>query len=77
MSVLVTGGAGFIGSNLALRFKKSDPRRRVIAFDNLRRRGSEMNLGVLKNADIEFVHGDVRNPTDLSAIEMPIDLTLN
>jgi CDP-paratose 2-epimerase len=74
--VLITGGAGFIGSNLALRFKKSDPGRHVVAFDNLRRRGSEMNLAVLKKAGVEFIHGDVRNAADFSAIPQSLDLLI-
>jgi len=37
----------------------------VIAVDNLKRRGSELNLPRLKKAGVEFVHGDVRNPADL------------
>lgn len=64
-SILVTGGAGFLGSNLAISLKEAFPGSRVIAFDNLRRRGSEHILPRLKGAGVEFVHGDVRNPADL------------
>ncbi|HEU4419467.1 MAG TPA: NAD-dependent epimerase/dehydratase family protein, partial [Planctomycetota bacterium] len=46
--ILITGGAGFVGSNLALRFKQSRPAAEVIAFDNLRRRGSELILSRLR-----------------------------
>jgi len=63
--ILVTGGAGFVGSNLCLHLKARDPEARVVAFDNLRRRGSELNLPRLKAAGVEFVHGDIRNPEDL------------
>jgi len=42
--ILVTGGAGFAGSSVALALKRAYPRARVTAFDNLRRRGSELNL---------------------------------
>ena len=38
----------------------------VIAFDNLRRRGSEMNLPRLKAEGVRFVHGDVRSLADLA-----------
>jgi nucleoside-diphosphate-sugar epimerase len=41
---MVTGGAGFVGSHLALSFKRDMPHSRVIALDNLRRRGSELVL---------------------------------
>ncbi len=63
MQMLVTGGAGFVGSNLALLLAQrrgSD----VIAFDNLRRRGSELALPRLRAGGVGFVHGDVRNPED-------------
>ncbi len=64
-TILLTGGAGFVGSNLALWFKGRHPRLRVVALDNLKRRGSEMNLARLREGGVEFVHGDVRNPEDL------------
>ncbi len=62
---LVTGGAGFIGSNIAIRLKRDVAGVRVIALDNLRRRGSELNVPRLKAAGVEFVHGDVRQKEDL------------
>lgn len=68
-TVLVTGGAGFIGSTTALAIRQAFPGRRVVALDNLRRRGSELNLPRLARAGVEFVHGDIRNPSDLEAIE--------
>lgn len=36
--------------------------------DNLKRRGSELNVGRLRAQGVEFVHGDIRNPEDLSVI---------
>ena len=65
-TVLVTGGAGFVGSALALALKRVAPGCTVVALDNLRRRGSELRVPELCDAGIEFVHGDVRNPGDLS-----------
>jgi len=63
--ILVTGGAGFVGSNLSIGLKKSNPDYQVIAFDNLSRRGSELNLKRLSKAGVLFIHGDIRNPEDL------------
>jgi CDP-paratose 2-epimerase len=37
-----------------------------VALDNLMRRGSELNLPRLREAGVEFVHGDVREPADLT-----------
>lgn len=65
--ILITGGAGFVGSNLGILFKQDNPEIEVIAFDNLRRRGSELALQRLKQNGVQFVHGDVRNPDDLAA----------
>lgn len=69
MTILVTGGAGFIGSSLCIQLKEKYPDYKIIAFDNLKRRGSELNLADFKDREIEFVHGDIRNMEDLNAVE--------
>jgi len=69
--ILVTGGAGFVGCALALALKQAGFGRTVTALDNLRRRGSELNLRRLREAEVIFVHGDVRSPEDLEALVEP------
>lgn len=64
--ILVTGGAGFVGSHVALAFARAG--RPVIAFDNLRRRGSELALDRLRAGGVTFIHGDIRIATDLAAV---------
>lgn len=66
--LLITGGAGFVGSNLAVSLATRHPDWEVVAFDNLYRRGSELNLPRLEEAGVEFVKGDVREPDDLGAL---------
>jgi CDP-paratose 2-epimerase len=68
--VLITGGAGFIGTNLANRFALEDYRVRI--FDNLSRSGVGRNLQWLldEHSDrIEFHHEDVR---DLAAVKRAV-----
>lgn len=74
--VLITGGAGFVGSNLALWYKRQHPSARVLALDNLKRRGSETNLPRLREHGVEFLHGDIRNVEDLRLDAQEIDLIL-
>ncbi len=66
-SVLVTGGAGFVGSRLAIALREAKSGLRVAALDNLRRRGSELNLPRLRAAGVDFLHGDIRCNEDLEA----------
>ena len=63
--LLITGGAGFVGSNLAVALAARHPDWDVVALDNLYRRGSELNLPRLEEAGVELVRGDVREPADL------------
>ena len=60
-SILITGGAGFVGGNLAVFLKRRHPSTRVIAMDNLHRPGSELNLPRLREAGVEFAKGDIRS----------------
>lgn len=64
-TALITGGAGFIGSNLAQRLL-TDPGTRVRIFDNLSRRGVERNIAWLQQLPgrrrLEVIRGDVREP---------------
>lgn len=64
-SILITGGCGFVGSNLAILLKEKYPAYNIIALDNLKRRGSEFNIGRLMARGIGFQHGDIRNKEDL------------
>src|SRR5450755_2747953 len=68
MQLLVTGGAGFIGANVAVGLAARHPDWRIVALDNLRRGGAELNLQRLREAGVPFVHGDVREPNDLLAL---------
>jgi CDP-paratose 2-epimerase len=68
-NILITGGAGFVGSNLSLLFKSRFPKTNVTALDNLKRRGSELNLARFRDAGVAFVHGDIRNKEDLAQID--------
>jgi CDP-paratose 2-epimerase len=67
--VLVTGGAGFVGANLAVALAARHPDWEVVALDNLYRRGSELNLPRLEEAGVRFVKGDVRSLEDLLALD--------
>jgi CDP-paratose 2-epimerase len=66
MHVLISGGAGFVGSNLALAWKRDRAGDTITALDNLRRRGSELALARLKAGGVAFRHGDIRMASDLA-----------
>jgi len=76
MKILITGGCGFVGSSLSIALKTKYPGYTIIAFDNLKRNGSELNINRLKEAGIIFMRGDVRNKRDLDNIEL-VDLIIH
>jgi len=60
-NLLITGGAGFIGSNLSLQFSKKGYK--VTVFDNFERKGTRENLRFLQKQfpDISVIESDIRN----------------
>lgn len=76
MKLLITGGAGFVGSSLAMAFRNKYPKAEIDCLDNLHRRGSELNLPRFKQNDISFVHGDIRRPDDLADLPKKYDFMI-
>ena len=67
MKYLITGGAGFIGSNLAEEvLKRGDE---LFVFDNLSRFGSSKNLELLKGiGEFKYFPYDIRNNNDVEIV---------
>lgn len=64
MKYLITGGCGFLGSNIASEILKQGDE--LIIFDSLYRYGSYENLEWLRTqGEFEFIHGDIRNTNDV------------
>ena len=65
MKALITGGAGFVGSNLAAHLLQQTGHS-VAVFDSLARHGSAENLAWLRELGLtDFTHGDIRNAFDV------------
>jgi len=63
MKVLVTGGAGFIGSNFILYWLKNHPKDKIINLDKLTYAGNLDNLkSVENNPNYKFIKGDICDP---------------
>jgi len=64
MKYLVTGGCGFLGSNISSELLKQG--HELVIFDNLYRYGSYQNLEWLNSqGQFAFIHGDIRNANDV------------
>lgn len=65
MKILITGGCGFLGSNLAASALERGAE--LVVFDNLSRLGSPQNLEWLRGqGHFTHVHGDIRNTNDVT-----------
>ena len=66
--IIVTGGAGFIGSNLCIELLKQN--NYVIAIDNLYTGKVENISKLLDNNNFKFINHDIINPIDIEADEI-------
>ncbi len=68
-NILITGGAGFVGSNIAVFLKKRLGKTQIICFDNLIRAGSALNQERLQKYGIKFIKGDIRHKNKLFSLQ--------
>ncbi len=76
--LLVTGGAGFIGSHFVRRMLAGRPDARVTVLDKLTYAGNLANLADLAgDPRYRFVHGDIRDPAIVDGLAADADLIVN
>jgi dTDP-glucose 4,6-dehydratase len=69
MKILVTGGAGFIGSNFLQMFVRRYPAHSFVAFDKLTYAGNLLSLEEISSAsNFAFVRGDVADAGDVDRV---------
>jgi len=78
MKLLITGGAGFIGSHFILYWMKNHPQDKIVNIDKLTYAGNIANLsGVLKNPNYSFIHGDICNPQIVDEAMKEVDVVVH
>ncbi|MCL5438420.1 MAG: dTDP-glucose 4,6-dehydratase [Patescibacteria group bacterium] len=78
MKLLVTGGAGFIGSNFILYWMKNHPDDRIVNLDKLTYAGNLENLKEIeKNPNYSFVHGDICDIKTVNDVMQKIDIVVH
>ena len=76
-NILITGGAGFIGSNLAIEIQSKFPKSNITIFDCFRNEktfsnGNLMSLGHFENLSIfngEIICGNIYSEDDISILK--------
>jgi len=78
MKLLVTGGAGFIGSNFILYWLKEHPNDEIVNLDKLTYAGNLENLKQIENnPHYKFVKGDISDPDDVRIAISDIDTVIH
>jgi dTDP-glucose 4,6-dehydratase len=77
-SILVTGGAGFIGSNFVRYMLNTYSDYRIIVLDALTYAGNLENFAdVERNPHFEFHHGDIRDAKKVDSLASHVDAIIN
>lgn len=78
MKLLVTGGAGFIGSNFILYWIKNNPDDQIINLDKLTYAGNLGNLkSIEQNSNYKFVQGDICDEEIVGEVMQGIDIVVH
>lgn len=78
MKLLVTGGAGFIGSNFILYYLANHPQDEIVNFDKLTYAGNLENLKSIENKkNYKFIKGDISNQNDVKRAIGGVDIVVN
>jgi len=78
MKLLVTGGAGFIGSNFIHYWMREHPDDFIVNLDALTYAGNLENLSTVeKNSKYQFIHGDICDPEVVSRAMQGIDTVVH
>ena len=76
--ILVTGGAGFIGSNFILYWSKEHPEDTIVNLDKLTYAGNLKNLESLEGkSNYMFIHGDITVPETVDTVMQGIDTVVH
>jgi len=76
--LLVTGGAGFLGSAFVRQRLTVDPELRITVLDKLTYAGTEENFGDLAgDSRLEFVRGDIRDRAAVDGVARNVDAIVN
>src|SRR3989304_3155897 len=78
MKILVTGGAGFIGSNFIHYWLRNHPNDQVINFDKLTYAGNLENLKEVEGSpNYKFTKGDIANSDEVAKVTTGVDVVVN
>ena len=69
MKILITGGCGFIGSNLAIFLKNKIRKVKIVSIDNLSRKGSNLNLKRLSKERIKNFKLDISKSSNIAKLK--------
>ena len=77
MKILITGGCGFVGSNIAIYLKNKKKNYKIDSLDNLSRKGSKLNLTRLKDHGIKNIKCNIENNNSVKLLSNKYDLLID